>query len=124
MDADRFDGIVRRIGRRGLLTALAGVAAALPFLRPRGAAAQVGICRPTGGVCTVGLRCCDGTPCPLNVNPWLGVCGGGALPKPAASTTGNDRPNGPRAKRKRRKQDRREYRKRRKRGRLKRRDRR
>ena len=125
MDASRFDAATRLVGRRGALRALAGLLFAPLALRPRGTNAQVaGFCVGAGAICTAGLRCCDGAPCPLNINPWIGVCGGTALPQPVGNGSGGTRePNDGealprRAKHNKRREKRRAYRQRRKRGRL------
>lgn len=86
MNADAFDRLVRFFSRRGTRRAALVGFAALPFARARPASAQV--CAPVGGLCTASFGCCDGTPCPMNLNAWVGIClAASATTAPATATT-------------------------------------
>lgn len=85
MNADAFDRLVRLSARRGTRRAVLAALAALPLVRARAASAQ--ICAPVGGLCTASYGCCDGTPCPMNLNAWVGICLGASPTSAPTSTT-------------------------------------
>ncbi len=86
MNADAFDRFARSSARRGTRRAVLALLAVLPlaFARVRPASAQV--CAPIGGLCTPNYGCCDGTPCPMNLTAWVGICLGAAATTPSTTT--------------------------------------
>jgi hypothetical protein len=128
MDADRMDGIARRVStRRGFI---AGALALVAGLRAVRRTEAFGLCSQVGGFCAPGLMCCLGTACTYEFGPYVGRCGtvnpdGTIAPPPplmkdaAAAETEGRRSTGRKARRRRRQEDRRAYRHRRKKGRLK-----
>lgn len=83
MNTDAFDRLVRLAGRRSSRRAAIATLAALPGARAGAASAQV--CAPVGALCTTSYGCCDGTPCPMNLTTWVGICLGTSA---TAATTG------------------------------------
>jgi hypothetical protein len=124
MDAERIDGIAKRVGtRRGFV---AGAVALAGLLWRRERAGAYGFCSKVGGFCVPAVPCCAGTACTFEYNPWVGRCGtlktDGTIEPPPPLTTAEvekKRASGARAKQRRRRKDRRAYRRRRKKGRLK-----
>ena len=87
MNADAFDRFARSSVRRGTRRAVLALLAALPlaFVRVRPASAQ--ICAPIGGLCTASYGCCDGTPCPMNLTAWVGICLAASATTTTSTTT-------------------------------------
>ncbi len=87
MNAHAFDRFARSSARRGTRRAVLALLAGLPpaFARVRPASAQV--CAPIGGLCTPGYGCCDGTPCPMNLTAWVGICLGAAATTTTSTST-------------------------------------
>lgn len=81
MNADDFDRLTRTTARRWTRRTVVAALAAVPMVRARSASAQV--CAPVGALCTASYGCCDGTPCPMNLTAWVGIC----LAAPATTAT-------------------------------------